>query len=382
MHLKPARGQASVEYVAVVALLALLIAGAATVVAAPEVPRAVKRTIRKGICIVSGDVCDSADAKARGLDPCVLANWDRTRSSGVSLAYLRIGGTDNWVVARRSDGTRVLSYLPGFDLTGSIGAGLGLGPRFKIGANASVGLRFAAGKAWELPSEAALQRFIKRIDEGYARRITPWGKMSTPPARIHYQEGGLPIGADATLKRDGKTLAGAESSGFHTLGHRTGADGTTWYYDGGTALSTSLAGFDARGQVLVEWHPGKPSSLTLRTTTGDGERVTETVSRLALGQAQDRELVARLLLGQTAPALMPFTVRALAQRMAERGVTQRFTYAQKETDRNHELGLKLGKRSVGFDRSRQLVTRELVDAEVLTKDGVLRRADCLGLDAA
>jgi hypothetical protein len=181
-------------------------------------------------------------------------------------------------------------------------------------------------------------------------------------------------------------LAGVDVSTFRTLGHRTGPEGTTWYYDGGSALSTALAGklggFDGHGQVLIEWHPAKPGSLTLRTTTGDGDRVTESVSRLDLDRDEDERLVARLLLGQTAPALMPFTTRDLAQRMADRGVTQRFTYAQKTSGENHELGLKLGKKSLGFDRSKELVTRELVDAEVLTPDGVLKRADCLGLDAA
>src|SRR6478735_10496768 len=110
------RGQATTEYVAIVAVVAIILAGAATAVAAPSIPRSIAHTVRKGICIVAGDICDAADAKARGLDPCVVTNWDRTRTGGVSVAFLRIGGTDNWIVARRSDGTRLLSYLPSFDL--------------------------------------------------------------------------------------------------------------------------------------------------------------------------------------------------------------------------------------------------------------------------
>src|SRR6478672_8855006 len=166
------------------------------------------------VAIVAGDICDAADAKARGLDPCVVTNWDRTRTGGVSVAFLRIDKTDNWIVARRSDGTRLLSYLPSFDVKGSIGAGLSLGPRFNIGANASVKVGFGAGKAWELPDEAALQRFIKKIDAGYAHQHTPWGKLGTPPAKIHFQEGGLPTeaSAEAGIKRDGTLVAGGAIS--------------------------------------------------------------------------------------------------------------------------------------------------------------------------
>src|SRR4051812_25738616 len=63
----PAAGQASVEYVAVLTVVAILLAFAAPAVGGPNIPRSVAHTIRLGICVVGGDICGSNAAKAAGL---------------------------------------------------------------------------------------------------------------------------------------------------------------------------------------------------------------------------------------------------------------------------------------------------------------------------
>ena len=52
----PAAGQASAEYVALLLVATLVLAGTAAV-AVPGVGERLVRTVRTGICIVGGDVC-------------------------------------------------------------------------------------------------------------------------------------------------------------------------------------------------------------------------------------------------------------------------------------------------------------------------------------
>ena len=102
-------------------------------------------------------------------------------------------------------------------------------------------MEFAAGKAWELPDEAALQRLIARIDARNARARTPWGKLATPAAPIHFQRGGLPVGAGAEAEAGGVSLGSAAVETRRALGRRAGPDGTTWYYDADTTTSATIA---------------------------------------------------------------------------------------------------------------------------------------------
>src|SRR5688500_5702857 len=69
---RPAAGQASLEYVAALALVAAVLAVAAPAVGAPDVPKLVVGKLRLAICLVANDVCSDAAAKAAGLAPCPL----------------------------------------------------------------------------------------------------------------------------------------------------------------------------------------------------------------------------------------------------------------------------------------------------------------------
>ena len=72
MSHRPTAGQASIEYVAALALLAALFVVAAPAVGAPDIPRLVVAKLRLGICLVANDVCSAQAAKDAGLAPCPM----------------------------------------------------------------------------------------------------------------------------------------------------------------------------------------------------------------------------------------------------------------------------------------------------------------------
>src|SRR5690349_16734557 len=80
-------GQATVDYVAVIAVLALLIGAASAVAAggAPSITNAVLGQVRRALCVVSGRACPAE----RQL-PCVVAGDRRAVHTAVSVALLRV----------------------------------------------------------------------------------------------------------------------------------------------------------------------------------------------------------------------------------------------------------------------------------------------------
>ena len=110
-HPHPAAGQASLEYVGLLALVATALAVAAPAAGLAGVPAEVAKVVRTGVCIVGGDVCRASDAEAAGLQPCTLS--DRRRGGGLAVTVLsvRVGGDHQWLVAQRSDGSVAVTKL-------------------------------------------------------------------------------------------------------------------------------------------------------------------------------------------------------------------------------------------------------------------------------
>ena len=171
---RPIAGQASAEYVALLALLVAVLAGAGLLVAPPALGAKVSRALRTAICIVGGDVCRSADARAAGLAPCPVREDTRGTGGGLSVAFVELGGGDELTLTRRSDGSVVVTS--GQHERGGVGLGLGtdLSPLgVHLVADASMAVRFADGQSWELADEAAAA----------AVRAAPSGRAGRCPRR-------------------------------------------------------------------------------------------------------------------------------------------------------------------------------------------------------
>ena len=371
---RPIAGQASAEYVALLALLVAVLAGAGLLVAPPALGAKVSRALRTAICIVGGDVCRSADARAAGLAPCPVREDTRGTGGGLSVAFVELGGGDELTLTRRSDGSVVVTS--GQHERGGVGLGLGtdLSPLgVHLVADASMAVRFADGQSWELADEAAAARFVRAVRAGGPLPAPTWT----------YREAGesadLEVGA-----------GGAGGAALVTVGRRTGRGQTTRYVAG-----------RAEGAVLdaldVDGLPGGQRSVVLEHTTdgagprelvfrvaraGASGRAEEVTGRLDLRDPANRAVAERLLRPRlpTGPALLA-DLRAVARRVREAGTIEWAAYDVQEDDGGFELSAKLGL-ELGLRVERVRRTRRLTDASVWSAaDGDRRRVDCTGVSA-
>jgi hypothetical protein len=119
------RGQATTDYVALLALLALVLgaAGGVVAIAAPGVANAVLGQVRRALCLVGGGDCPVAPRR-----PCTVASTRESRHVAVNLGIVRLD--DDRVVLRErlSDGTirLTVSQRDGGGMEGGVGGKLKL----------------------------------------------------------------------------------------------------------------------------------------------------------------------------------------------------------------------------------------------------------------
>ena len=164
MRSHPTAGQATLEYIAAVALVAALLLVAAPAVGAPDIGRGVADAIRHGICLVGGDICTNGDARRAGLPPCPLS----TRTSGwdgaVEVTFVDVGGKFTLAVTKKSDGSVSVVRVAnaGHGVSGGFGAELDAGPiRFSIGGDGKVTKRFQVAAGWDFPDEKTASKFLE-----------------------------------------------------------------------------------------------------------------------------------------------------------------------------------------------------------------------------
>jgi len=119
------RGQATIDYVALIAVLAVLLAAAAALASggAPGIANAVLGQVRRALCIVTGGACP-----ADRLSPCVVASERDARHVAITIVLVRLDG-DRYVLRERmSDGTVRLTLAH----RGGAGVELGVGGRARL----------------------------------------------------------------------------------------------------------------------------------------------------------------------------------------------------------------------------------------------------------
>lgn len=149
-------GQASAEYVALLAVVAAIVAGAAAVGSPPPLALKLTAAVRHGICRVAGGVCTSGEARAAGLAPCLL----QASMEAIANALKHAGESQVAVSAKR--GTAALRVEVRDDGRGGadVDAGSGLrrlGDRVAaIGGQLSV--RSPAGHGTRVVAELPVRR--------------------------------------------------------------------------------------------------------------------------------------------------------------------------------------------------------------------------------
>src|SRR4051812_938075 len=394
-----AAGQASVEYVAVIALVAALLLVAAPAAGAPDLAGRVAYAIRLGICVVASDVCSSREARADGLAPCPLRSDTNGAEAGVSVFSVDLGARGTLTVTPQSDGTvaAALAAGGGAGVSGGLGTDLGAGPlHAQVGAGAGAGGRVAAGRGWTFPDATSARRFLAGLPrsalhgprwppargsveggvDAYARAGASLGRNAGAPAA----DGGDADSGDAGGAR-AEVLAGAVSAGA-TVGARRTRDGlTTLYLRANADAAVAVALFPDVGtgpvQFVAEYTSGPdgPRELAFRRAVPArrGNGVTETIARLDLRDPANWAVARPVVAG-----LRIADVDAVLQRIRVAGTTERYVSAVRDNTRGASASLKLGLK-FGVSGTRIEIHRQLVDASARTAgSGERERFDCTG----
>jgi len=308
--MRSTRGQATIDYVAVIAVLAILfaVALASAAAGAPGIVNAVAGQIRHALCVVSGGPCPDLTRR-----PCTVATTRDTRHFALSVILVRVDH-DRYVLREEmSDGTVRLTVAR----SGGLGVEAGVGARAKVtvkgrGVGASDEARGGAqgvlgwGRVYvarDAREAAAVMRAIRdgddppvpareRFFEGGVRGLGTLGIGSSVAGASLRGMAGAMLGARRDTRTDDVTLtfhAGRSGLGAATvaLGGPMGMiDGsvtlglTVDRHRRPTELTLSVSGTAAGGMALP---PGVGRALGTSAYSADmGGRRWELAARLDL----------------------------------------------------------------------------------------------------
>jgi hypothetical protein len=285
-------GQATTDYVALVALLALLLVVGAGIagVAAPGLVNAVVGQLRHALCVVSGGSCPLAPS-----GPCTVASMRDARHVGVNLWLVRLDDDRVLLRERLSDGTFHLTVST--REAGGIEAGIGAKAQIKtdprgrpIGVDRE--LRAGAqgvlghGSVYYARGEREADRLLRAIRADRAPRasevfyeggIRGLGRAEQSAARALYGH------------RDGRgeALIGARPdrrSGTLTRSPAAGGSGAAHASLAGGGDAGSLDGLTVLGLTLDRGRRPVELSLSAKGTAAAGDSLPVGVAR-ALGPA-------------------------------------------------------------------------------------------------
>ncbi|MDO9353109.1 MAG: hypothetical protein Q7T55_05410 [Solirubrobacteraceae bacterium] len=219
-RLKSDGGQASVEHIGLMALVAVLLLAATAIVgaASPGLRNAVRDGFMHALCVVTGGGCDSL---AR--EPCPTLRTVKTTGQGLGVSYLRLGHDKVLSIERRSDGTYGLSVIEGFSTGGGIALERGRGA-FEASAEAKLMLGHRAGRTYVAATQAEAQALAKRLKKEHlteARTLVAGaadllGLASTDPSVESYV-----LAGDGAFEALGKFGLGGIIEGGGKAGNRT-----------------------------------------------------------------------------------------------------------------------------------------------------------------
>lgn len=291
MHLEPlrcARGQASSDYVGLLALVGVVVATSIAVVKPPPIPASITAALRHAICLAGGGICTTNEARDAGLAACVVHVRSEADEIGAVMAVVRLRRGDVAIFERRSDGSAVVSFLDSNAIGAQAGVGIALGAIGAQGtATAGAGIAFTTGRSYEFASESQARAFLARYADAettagealaLARRVSPAhdGQRLPAPRSTSFEAGSwaeLDADLEAPLAVTGGRLAGeARASIGRLLGRRISGAQTTWY------LRVEAGAAARLGAVVGAVGAGGRSDVVLEVTTEAGRAVSAAVS--------------------------------------------------------------------------------------------------------
>lgn len=289
--LRSSVGQASSDYVGVLAVIGAVLAVAAAAISPPPLAASVTAAMRHAVCLVAGGVCTPGEARRAGLAACVVHMRSDADAVGAVIAVVRLRRGDTAVVERRSDGSVGVSFLDSNAIGSQAGVGFSVG---RIGgsgtASAGGGVSFNTGRTYEFDTVDAARRFLARhaddettAGEGLnlARRISPLHaprRLPTPESTSYEAGTWAELEADlrVAVPAVGPRLTGrGDAAAERLLGRRRRGDRTTWYLRVEDRVAAGL------GLVVGSVRGGAGTEVVLEVTTEAGAPVTASVTAVA-----------------------------------------------------------------------------------------------------
>lgn len=380
-----ARGQATSEYVALVALVAVVLALAAGLTAG-GVGGQVLAGLQRGLCHVAGSSCPQPHAARPDLAPCPVERTTSSESLDGAFELVKLGRSGTLTAVRTSDGRVTMTLADGMTAGGEVGLGFELGLGERQGGEATAGLTasVASGRSWTLPDAAAARAFVAR----YGSKATIGGKAVDlvrsgcsvlcdalgwrphaelpPPDELYMGHGAIgrlnaPLGP-AALHASGGRLLGARlrrdgsSTWFLQLDAALGADvelapqtlSPSWQHQ--AVVSYTLDARRRPVELVIHTVARGAARGILRGTRGAGRAglgagralLTELDATLDLHDAQNRAAAAAFVDALRDPlALAELRRRAAAvrERVARAGIVDRRTYSLASS--TFELGVRV-----------------------------------------
>jgi hypothetical protein len=210
MRSRSSSGQASVEYIAVVALVAIVFAVAGSfTLQGRAIAAATMAQMRRGLCIVGGHDCKDPHP------PCSLSSHSTSDDWGADIAFVHIGGGKSAIVEHKSDGQTLVTFTDHVDVgaTGGFGADLKLGRKLAIGGEvrAAALASLGHGTTYRVADERTADELIRtmrreRTDPRFWQGLQALSTRVSPPVAKYRQ-------VDITGSADFKFLEGAVGGG-------------------------------------------------------------------------------------------------------------------------------------------------------------------------
>jgi hypothetical protein len=409
------RGQAGLEYVGVVLLVAVVIGAVGLVADGTGIPQAVHHQMLRALCIARGGDCDEDRAY------CPVATDRRRDVMAARILVFRVGQDKAIVREERSDGTTAVTVAYGKEAGLELGNGVHVGLSLGHGGLSLGGELTAAavasherGYTWVLNDDRAVDALVGRLGVSRSSLERLIAARRLPAPTLRYEHGGARVDGNLSLG----TVAGGSLglSSEDVAGSRTNArTGRTTFYvqrtvegslsltHAGTGATASQADreryaitYDARRRPidLMVMTTGtfrvsadlpnrlQPAVGLLSVPTGHGRVYVEETHldltdpenlRLASGFLEQVRHHDALALG---PAVAIAT--ALRRRLDAEGIVHARTYAYDERRYGVDLSAAIGGVHVGGELSRTREDTRLVAATTRGLDGVWRRrGDCL-----
>ncbi len=231
-------GQASVELAAIVALVAVVLAGAVAVAGGfgAGVANAVHSGVRRAICVAGGDRC----AAFHDERPCSVRRDEQRQAKALTVAFVRTGLGVGVVREQWSDGRTTIAVHDDVDAGATLGVGaklgLGAGRTLDLSASATGGVRGGWGRSWTFERPEDADRLLRQLLDG----------KQAPDARQ-----GIGRGVDALVGRS--TLPRPDREGIRLGQERSGRAALRGL---GFALDAELSG-QLEGEALLDRRSGQ-----------------------------------------------------------------------------------------------------------------------------